>query len=67
MRTPLQAVVNRQLPEFVREDYPTFVAFVEAYYEYMQSQGVDLNELRDIDTTLDSFVQYFRSVDKFHL
>ena len=59
-RVSLQSLVARQLPEFVREDYPTFVAFVEAYYEYMQSQEVDLTQIRDIDTTLDSFIQYFK-------
>src|SRR6056300_248884 len=52
--------VSRHLPEFVREDYPTFVAFVEAYYEYMKGQGVDFEEIRDIDTTLEDFVQYFK-------
>lgn len=56
----LALTVSRHLPEFVREDYPTFVAFVEAYYEYMKTQGVDFDELRDIDTTLDDFVQYFK-------
>ena len=59
-RVNLSSIVSRQFPEFVREDYPTFVAFVEAYYEYMQSQEVDLTQIRDIDTTLDSFVQYFK-------
>lgn len=58
--TLLQAVVKRQLPEFVREDYPTFVAFVEAYYEFLQANNVDLKEIRDLDTTLDSFIQYFK-------
>jgi hypothetical protein len=59
-REKLSRIVSRQLPEFVREDYPTFVAFVEAYYEYMQTQGVDFDKVRDIDTTLDEFVEYFR-------
>jgi len=59
-RTPIQSVVNRQLPEHIREDYPTFVAFVEAYYEYMQRNGVDLKQIRDIDTTLEQFVAQFK-------
>lgn len=59
-RTPVQSVVNRHLPEHIREDYPTFVAFVEAYYEYMQRQGVDLKQIRDIDTTLEQFVSQFK-------
>jgi hypothetical protein len=59
-RTQLSTVVSRQIPEFIREDYPTFVAFVEAYYEYLQSQGVDLSTLRDIDNTLDQFIAEFK-------
>lgn len=59
-RTNLSAVVSRQLPEHIREDYPTFVAFVEAYYEYLQTQGVDFSTIRDIDTTLESFVEQFK-------
>jgi hypothetical protein len=59
-RTQLSSVVSRQIPEFIREDYPTFVAFVEAYYEYLQEQGVDLSTARDIDKTLDEFVLEFK-------
>jgi hypothetical protein len=59
-RTQLSSVVSRQIPEFIREDYPTFVAFVEAYYEYLQSQGVDLSTARDLDQTLDSFLLEFK-------
>ena len=59
-RENLSLMVSRQLPEFVREDYPTFVAFVEAYYEYMRDQGVDFDKVRDIDQTLDEFVVYFK-------
>jgi hypothetical protein len=59
-RTQLSSVVSRQIPEFIREDYPTFVAFVEAYYEYLQEQGVDLSAARDIDKTLDEFIIEFK-------
>jgi len=59
-RTQLSSVVSRQIPEFIREDYPTFVTFVEAYYEYLQDQGVDLSTARDIDQTLDEFVLEFK-------
>lgn len=61
-RPNLSSLVSRQLPEFVREDYQTFVAFLEAYYEYMDAQpDSDLKTLRDIDTTLDSFIKQFRN------
>jgi hypothetical protein len=59
-RTQLSSVVSRQIPEFIREDYPTFVAFVEAYYEYLQEQGVDLSTTRDIDKTLEEFIIEFK-------
>jgi len=59
-RTKLSSVVSRQIPEFIREDYPTFVAFVEAYYKYLQDQGVDLSTARDIDKTLESFIIEFK-------
>jgi hypothetical protein len=59
--TYLNLLVDRQLPEFVREDYPTFVAFVEAYYEYMVDQGVDISDLKDIDKTMDDFIVYFQN------
>jgi len=60
MRINTSSLVPNQLPDFVRSDYPTFIAFVEAYYEYLDNQGVDLKSLRDLDTTIDSFVQYFK-------
>jgi hypothetical protein len=59
-RTKLSSVVSRQIPEFIREDYPTFVAFVEAYYKYLQDQGVDLTAVKDIDQTLEQFVVEFK-------
>jgi hypothetical protein len=57
----IKDVVAKQLPEFVRENYPTFVAFVEAYYEFLQNNEVRLDQVRDVDLTLDKFVQYFKS------
>lgn len=59
-RVKLNDIVASQLPEFVREQYPTFVAFVEAYYEFLDQNQVDINQIRDIDTTLDEFIKYFK-------
>jgi len=66
-RTNLSAVVSRQLPEHIREDYPTFVAFVEAYYEYLQAQGVDFTSIRDIDKTLEDFIGQFKKELAYNL
>jgi hypothetical protein len=58
----ISSLVSAQFPEFVREDYQTFVSFVEAYYEYLETQVItDFQKLGDIDNTLDSFIRYFKS------
>jgi hypothetical protein len=56
----LSSLVASQLPEFVRSDYPTFVAFLQAYYDFLETTQQDLTDLRDLDKTLDSFIRYFK-------
>lgn len=67
MSVKLKSIISSQVPEFVREDYPAFVEFMEAYYAFLdQQQQITLEETRDIDSTLDEFVQYFkRALDIF--
>lgn len=36
-------IVSSQLPEFVRADHPTFVAFIQAYYEYLEQSNSTLS------------------------
>ena len=63
-------LVNRQVPEFVREEYPFFITFLEAYYEYLeQKQGTQINDLTkrakdlrhisDVDDSIDDFETNF--------
>ena len=63
-------LVNHQVPEFVREEYPLFINFLEAYYEYLeQKQGTQLNDLTtkskdlryisDVDSSIDDFETNF--------
>jgi len=58
-------LVASQLPEFIRNDYPTFISFLEAYYEYLEQDTYAQELLQnarlysDIDTTVESFIQYF--------
>lgn len=65
IKEKLSAIVGSQLPEFIQSDYPTFVAFIEAYYEFLeQDQGAfellqNAKSYNDIDQTIPSFVQYF--------
>ena len=58
-------LVNSQLPEFIRSDNTTFVAFLEYYYKFLeQDQGAlelvqNARQYSDIDKTTTSFVNYF--------
>jgi hypothetical protein len=61
MTINLKNIVSKQIPEFAREDYPLFVAFVEAYYDYLgQQEKRDLTDIRDLDQTLDEYIQFFK-------
>jgi hypothetical protein len=66
-KTKLSSVVARQLPEFIREDHSKFVSFLEAYYEFLQSQQIDFNTVKDIDLTLDKFLIQFKKELAYNL
>ena len=34
----ISTIINEQLPDFVRDNYPLFVSFLEAYYEWLESE-----------------------------
>ena len=59
--------IQQQFPSFYRSEGPNFIAFVRAYYEWLeQSQQTighsrSLLDYRDIDTTADQFIDYFKS------
>tara|TARA_Y100000034_G_scaffold137029_1_gene218852 strand:+ start:5252 stop:6595 length:1344 start_codon:yes stop_codon:yes gene_type:complete len=61
----ISTLVEQQFPDFIREEGPKFVAFLEAYYEWMEQTGnaVDVSQnilsYRDIDSTLDEYIQFF--------
>tara|TARA_R100001126_G_scaffold102748_1_gene88961 strand:+ start:1212 stop:4931 length:3720 start_codon:yes stop_codon:yes gene_type:complete len=63
-------LINRQVPEFVREDHPIFISFLEAYYEFLETeQGTQNNDLvkvtkdmrrkSDVDDSIDAFENSF--------
>jgi len=61
-RPKLSSLLPTQVPEFVREDYTTFVEFLKAYYEFIdQNYDTQFTKLRDLDTTLDSFLEHFKN------
>lgn len=68
VKAKVSSVVSRQVPEFIREDNAQFIAFLEAYYEFLeQTEQRNLESIRDIDDTLDSFIQYFRNELLLHI
>lgn len=62
----ISPIIEKQLPEFVRLDHPTFVAFLKCYYEWLELQKenlrytLDLAKVSDVDKTFDQFISYFK-------
>lgn len=56
-------LVASQLPEFIREEHPKFISFLEAYYEFLditqRNESDKLKNVSDIDQSLDEFEDYF--------
>lgn len=58
-------IVAEQFPDFYRENGQMFMAFVNAYYEWLEEDGnvLDLTHklhtFRDVDQTLDKFLDFF--------
>lgn len=67
IRNKLSHLVSGHLPAFVKADYPQFVAFIEAYYRFLEQTDnvhdvlLNSNEWRDIDNTLDVFIPEFKA------
>jgi hypothetical protein len=61
-------LLESQVPQFIVQDHPKFLAFIKAYYEWMEDsdQGATLYETKNllnyknIDRTTDDFIEYFR-------
>jgi hypothetical protein len=68
-------LVNRQVPEFIRDEYPLFVSFLEAYYQFLETERYysdnssqrnnlteklkDLRYVSDVDFSLKEFEDQF--------
>jgi hypothetical protein len=63
----ISALVKDQFPDFYKEEGEKFLAFIQAYYEYMEQEGKlthEIQHLKDyssISETTDEFIQYFIS------
>jgi hypothetical protein len=66
LETTISNLIESQFPSYYREEGPILVAFVTEYYKWLESTNQSLYYLRnfynlkDIDTTLDSFLVYFK-------
>lgn len=58
--------VQNQFPSFYQEEGEDFILFMKAYYEWLESSGKPiyqarrLYDYRDIDNTLEEFLEYFQ-------
>lgn len=60
----ISALINSQVPFFVRNDHSQFVKFLEKYYEYLEQDQKVVNriksvlEVQNIDLTQDEFAEH---------
>lgn len=63
----ISPLIASQFPNFYREEGPNFIAFMEAYFEWMEQQDNVINHSRslleyfDIDSTLQQFIIHFKN------
>lgn len=69
----ISPLVSNQLPQFYQEGSPNFVAFIKAYYEWMEQNDLTNNnsgaigksrsllDYMDIDRTEQEFIQHFKN------
>lgn len=61
----ISLLISQQVPEFVRDEHPRFVAFLEAYYEFLEQTGQVVSEMQtlkdipNVDASIDAFEENF--------
>jgi hypothetical protein len=55
----LSLLSSNRLPEFIREEYPAIVGFVEAYYRFVESTE-NIGNLTDLDSLATKYVNQYR-------
>jgi hypothetical protein len=62
----ISSIAGSYLPAFIQDDYVTFVAFLQAYYEFLEQEdgaiwaSEKMSEAFDIDETLPAFLDQFK-------
>lgn len=57
----LKHIAQANVPEFVRNEFTTFTAFLAAYHDWLDANQANIRTLIDVDTTLASFISHFKS------
>ena len=52
LKNKVSLQVKSQLPDFVQAENPNFIAFMKAYYEFMESAELKLTSLGSVDSVL---------------
>ena len=52
LKNKVSVLVENQLPDFVRSENPNFIAFMKAYYEFMESAELKLTTLGSVDSII---------------
>lgn len=66
MQDKISQYIEKQFPEFYREEGQNFIAFMKAYYEWLEqpeNSGYKTKHLlqwADVDSTIDQFILYFK-------
>lgn len=59
MTTNASILIKDQVPDFVLEDHPRFVSFLEAYYEFLDNSYPNNSNISDVDLSLSQFENEF--------
>lgn len=52
--------ISNQTPEFIRENYPRFVEFLEEYYKFLDQYNVDYANVRDLKLDIEDISIFIR-------
>ena len=61
-KVSVNQIIQSQIPDFVRDEYPLFVQFIKQYYVSLGSQGKSLDIVENLDSYIDLDV-IFSAVD----
>lgn len=67
IETHVSPFIPQQFPALYKEQGPNFIAFVQAYYEWLEQSDQAIGRARrlldyaDIDTTTQEFIEYFKN------